>query len=79
MKVTMTPVVIGALGTILQRLGKRARRVGNRKTSRDQPNYSIIKIDQNTEKSSGDLRIFDVIQNPVKYHQLSLMRETRKE
>ena len=27
---------------------------GNRKTSRDYPNYSIIEIGQNTEKSPGD-------------------------
>ena len=30
-------------------------RLGNKKTSRDHSDYSIIKIDQNTEKNSGDL------------------------
>ena len=29
---------------------------GNKKTNRDHPDYSIIKIGQNTEKSPGDLR-----------------------
>ena len=29
---------------------------GNKRTSGDYPNYSIIKIGQNTEKSPGDLR-----------------------
>ena len=33
-----------------QRLGKRTRRTGNRK-SRDHLNYSIIEIDQNAEES----------------------------
>ena len=31
-----------------------AGRVGNRWTSRDHPNYSIIKIGQNTEKPSAN-------------------------
>ena len=38
-----------------QRLGKEAGRVGNRKTSRNLLNYSIVKTVQNTEKSPGDL------------------------
>ncbi len=29
---------------------------GNKRTSGDRPDYSIIKINQNTEKSPGDLR-----------------------
>ena len=32
----------------------------NQRTSGDHPDYSIIKIDQNTEKSSGDLKRFAV-------------------
>ena len=39
-----------------QRIGKRTGRLGNKKTGGDHPNYSIIKIGQNTEKSPGDLR-----------------------
>ena len=30
--------------------------VGNKRTSGDHPNYCIIEIGQNTEKSSGHLR-----------------------
>ena len=30
-------------------------RIGNKRTSEDNPNYSIIKIDLNSEKSPGDL------------------------
>ena len=55
-----------------QRLGKRVGRVGNRRTNRDHPNYSIVKIGQNTEKSPGDLRIA-LTQTPVKYPQLTLV------
>ena len=28
--------------------------LGNKRTSGDHPNYGIVKIDQNTEKSLGD-------------------------
>ena len=40
--------------------------------SRNNPNYSIVKISQNTEKSPGDLRRLAVTQSPVKNHQLIL-------
>ena len=33
-----------------------ARRVGNRRTSSDHPNYTIVRISQNTDKSTGGLR-----------------------
>ena len=32
------------------------RGLGNKRTSRDRPNYAITKIDQNTEESPGGLR-----------------------
>ena len=38
-----------------QRLGKGTERLRNQRTSGDHPDYSIIKISQNTEKSPGDL------------------------
>ena len=50
---TMIPVMVGALRTIF----KGSRRFRNqRPSSRDHPDYSIIKIGQNTEESLGDLR-----------------------
>ena len=55
MKVTVIPIVIGALGAIPKRIGKGTRRLGNNQTSEDHPNYSIINIDQNAEKTWGDL------------------------
>ena len=48
-------------------------RVRNQRMSQDHPNYSIVKIDQNTEKSPGDLRRLAVTQTPVKNHQLTLV------
>ena len=39
--------------------------LGNKKTSGDHPNDSIIKIGQNTEKSPEELRRLAVTQTPV--------------
>ena len=64
----MIPIVIGALRTIPQRLGKETGRLRNQRASRDHPDYIIIKIGQNTEKSPGDLRRHAVTQTPVKDH-----------
>ena len=38
------------------RIGEGIGGIGNKGTSRDHPNYSIIKIGQNTEKSPRHLR-----------------------
>ena len=73
MKVTVIPIVIGALGMIPKRLGKGPGRVGNRRTSSDHPNYSMLKIVQNTEESPGDLRRLSVTQTPGKDYQLKLV------
>ena len=61
----------------LQRLGKETGRLGNKKTSGDHSDYSIIKIGQNTEKSPGDLRRL-VTQTPVKNHSPTMVRKTLK-
>ena len=42
-------------------------------TSKDNLDYSIIKIGQNTEKSPGDLRRLAVMQTLVRKHQLMLV------
>ena len=39
-----------------QRISTKTEGFGNKRTSGDYPNYFIIEIDQNTEKSPGDLR-----------------------
>ena len=61
MKVTVIPILIGALGTIPKGL-LRDCKTRNKRTSGDHPDYSIIKIDQNTAKSPRDLRRLAVIQ-----------------
>ena len=50
MKVTVVPLVIGALRTIPK--GKGAGRVENWRTNRDYPNCDSIEIGQNTGKKS---------------------------
>ena len=47
--------------------------LGNKRMSGDHPNFYIIEIGQNTEKSPGDLRRLAVTQTSGKYHQLALM------
>ena len=45
----------------------------NKRTGRDHPNYSIVEIGQNIEKSPGDLRTLAVTQTLVRNHQLTLV------
>ena len=47
--------------------------IGNKNTSSDHPNYSTVKIGQNTEKSPGDLKRLVVTQAPVEDHRLTLV------
>ena len=51
-----------------QRIGTGTRRLRNQRTRGDHPDYGIIKIGQNPEKSPGDLRRI-VNQIPVKKKQ----------
>ena len=68
MKVTIIPIVIGALGTI-----KGSGGLGSWRTSGDHPNYNIVKNGQNTEKNPRDLLRLAITQTPVKDHQLMLI------
>ena len=54
-------------------LDERTGKFTNQRTSGDYPDYSIIKIGQNTEKNPGDLRRLAATQTPVKDHQLALV------
>ena len=42
-------------------------------TSGDHSDYRIIKIDQNTDKSRGDLKRLAVTENAAENHQLTLV------
>ena len=65
MKVTIVPIVIGALGTVI----KGPKGLGSWRTGRDYPNNGIAEDGQNTETSPGDLGGLAVTQTPVKNHQ----------
>ena len=52
MKVTVIPIVISAHRSVTKALVKRLKGL---ETSGNRPDYNIIKISQNTEKSPGDL------------------------
>ena len=55
------------------RFRKRFETIGNQWKNREHPNYSIIKIGQNIEKSPVDLRRLALPQTPGKKHQLTLV------
>ena len=71
MKVTIIPIVIGALSTINKRLVQGLEDLEIRGPV--ETIKTIIEIVQNTEKSPGDLRKLAVTQTPVRDHQLTLM------
>ena len=78
MKTTMISIVIGALGTFTLKIDTGTGGFRNKRTSGDHPNYSIIKIGQNTEKSPGDLKRLPVTKTPVRNHWLILVRKSLK-
>ena len=65
MKVAIIPIVIGVLGTVTKGTGG----LGNKRKSGDHPKYCISDIDQNTQKSPGDLKRLAVTYTPVKDYQ----------
>ena len=56
-----------------ERIGTGTSGLGNKRMCGDHLKYSIVEINQNTEKSPGDLRRLAVTQTPVENHQLMLM------
>ena len=72
-KVAFIPIVNGALDIVIFHFLFTNKRNGRLWTSGDHPNYCIIAIGQNTEKSPEDLRRVAVTQIPVKCHQIMLM------
>ena len=70
MMMTVIPIIVGALGTAPQKLGKGTRKIGNQRKNHDHPNYSIAEICQNPEKSPGDLRRLVLTWTPMNNHQL---------
>ena len=62
----------------LQKISTGTGGLGNKRTSGDNPNYSIVEIGQNTEKSPGDLGRLAVTQTPTENPQLTLTWKTLK-
>ena len=62
-----------------QKIGLETGGPRNNRTNGDYPNYSIIKIGQNTAKSHGDLRRLVVTHTPGKDHQQTLIWKILKE
>ena len=56
-----------------QRIGTMTRGLGSNWMDGDCPNYCIVEIGQNTEKSPGAFRKLAVTQTPVEKHQHLLM------
>ena len=61
-----------------QRISTETGELWNHGTSRYHPNYSIVEIGLNTERSPKDLKSFAVAKTPVKKHQLTLVWKTMK-
>ena len=60
-------------GTVTKGLVQRLDDLGNKRTSGDHPNNSIIKIGQCTEKSPSNLRRLAVTQTPVNNNLITLV------
>ena len=56
-----------------QKIDTWARRLGNKRTSGEYPNYCTIKIGQNTGAGPGDERRLTVTQTLVTNHRLTLV------
>ena len=82
MKVTVISIVIGALGRVshpwMTVPSTGTRGLENKGKIGDHPNYSIIKIAQNTEKNPGDFMRLDVTQIPLRNHRLNLLLKLSK-
>ena len=72
MKVTVIPILIGTLSRVTKG-DTGTGGLGNKRTSGDHSNYSIVEIGQNTEKSPGDLKRLGDTQTSVENHQVTLM------
>ena len=59
-----------------QRISTVTEGLGNKRTSRDHRNYTIVEIGQDTEKRLGDLIRLAVTQTLVENHQLTLEGKT---
>ena len=73
MKVTVVSLAIGAFNTVTKGSVQGMEDLEIRGRLETIPNYSIVNIDQNTEKSPWDLRRLSVTHIPVKDPQQTLL------
>ena len=62
----MIPIVLAELCAVTKTFGTGTWGVGNKRTNGDHPNYSIVEMSRNTEKSPGNSWRLVFIQTPVK-------------
>ena len=74
-KLNQTIIIIK---TIHLKIGTRTGGHGNKRSRREHPNYSIVEIGQNIERSPGYLRTRAVTQTSVENHLLTLVERTLK-
>ena len=75
LRVTLIPIVIGGRWTVSKSFERGLAELKIRGRIGDNPNYCIVSVSQNTEKSPGDQKRLAITQDPVKYHQLTVVRE----
>ena len=74
----MIPLIIGAFATVTKDVPTGTGELGNKRTSGDHPNDSIVEIGQDSKKSPGDLRRLAVSQIPGRTCQLTIVWKTLK-
>ena len=72
-KVMFIPIIISALGTVTEGLSKGLENLEIRGRVETIKTTTLLKVDQNTEKSPEYLSRLTVTQTSVKDHQLTLM------
>ena len=77
MKVTAIPIVIGVLCTVIKWLVQWLEDLKKEDELRPS-NILVTEIDQNAEKSPGDMKTVALTETPLKDHQLTLMWKTLK-
>ena len=78
MKMTVIPIVISTLGTVIKVLVQRLEDLKIRGRVATTRVTALLRLAKNTEKSPGDLRRLAVAQTQMKRHQPTLMWKTFK-
>ena len=77
MRVNVILIVVGAVGTVPNWLGKRTEGIRDLSKNLEHP-VKMSYFEEDTLKSPGNLKRLAVTQTPVKDHQLKVVWKTRK-